>query len=395
MIHLLYPDQSLSLKKFNRAESTFTDNNIYWNWTVEWLLMQCQIEYTRGTIPKNHCKNYLTINLYNPTSYEDFYNLPDEYINHLQNSNVNLLLYQATECNCYYWFEYQWSNFLKFLNDKQIPANKIYFITGDLKAQLNHKKFGHQYFSKINVIGLEIWEAVHLDRISKNAASRPNELSKLLESLFHYQNTPKSNNFMNLNAFIRPNKQAMLYYLHKNNYINDNIISCLWHDKKTIVDQDVFNQYNFDNSNYADFYKFISTFSKDIYDQHTFLSPLELYYQTKFSLINETHTLDNILFFTEKTYKPIAIGHPFLVFGTAGTLEMFRNKGYETFPELFDESYDTELDKSKRLEKIVNNLSNDIDITNVTIEKLRHNRSHFLQQSSITSNKEHLENFLC
>lgn len=394
MIHLLYPNENLDLDSFNKHERTFTQNNIYWNWTLEWLLTKHQIVYTQGVNIKKDCKNYLIVNLYNPTSYEDFYSLPDEYIDKLQNENVSLLLYQATECNCYYWLKYQWSNFLKFLNSKQIPPEKIYFITGDLNAVENHKKFAHDYFSKINVIGIEIWEAVHLDRISKNTNNGYNEVSQLLESLNQYQQQSKNYNFINLNAVIRPNKQAMLYYLYKNNFINNNIISCLWQGEKRIIDEEFFNEYNFDNSNYLDFYQFISEFNKDIYDQHTFLSPLELYYQTKFSLVNETHTLDDMLFFTEKTYKPIAIGHPFMVFGTAGTLKAFQNKGYETFPELFDESYDNEKQKSKRLQLIIENLKNEIHIDKNIIEKLKHNRNCFMQQTSVLFQREHLLNFL-
>ena len=70
-------------------------------------------------------------------------------------------------------------------------------------------------------------------------------------------------------------------------------------------------------------------------------------------MISETETSDQCIFITEKTYKPIYTGHPFIIWGNPGTLTYLRSIGYKTFPTLFDESYDNELDPVKRLEMII------------------------------------------
>ena len=46
-------------------------------------------------------------------------------------------------------------------------------------------------------------------------------------------------------------------------------------------------------------------------------------------------------FITEKSYKPMVVRRPFVIMGHHRILQDLRADGYETFPELWDESYDT------------------------------------------------------
>lgn len=52
---------------------------------------------------------------------------------------------------------------------------------------------------------------------------------------------------------------------------------------------------------------------------------------------------------TEKTLRPIACGHPFLLLNGAGALETIRSYGFETFQPYINESYDKEPDPVKRM----------------------------------------------
>lgn len=67
------------------------------------------------------------------------------------------------------------------------------------------------------------------------------------------------------------------------------------------------------------------------------------FYETSFcSFVNETYIDENYnVFFTEKTMKPLAYGHPMLLFSSAGALQELKNLGFETYSSIFDESYDT------------------------------------------------------
>jgi hypothetical protein len=58
-------------------------------------------------------------------------------------------------------------------------------------------------------------------------------------------------------------------------------------------------------------------------------------------------------FLSEKTWKPLLVGHPFMTFGNKGTLEYLRSIGYKTFGQWFDESYDLVDDEETRYKMIV------------------------------------------
>lgn len=56
---------------------------------------------------------------------------------------------------------------------------------------------------------------------------------------------------------------------------------------------------------------------------------------------------------TEKTFKAIALEMPFVLIAPAGSLSYLREYGFQTFGDIFDESYDTETDDIKRIERVV------------------------------------------
>ena len=69
-------------------------------------------------------------------------------------------------------------------------------------------------------------------------------------------------------------------------------------------------------------------------------------------LVTETVATGRRHHLTEKTFKPIAMGMPFIIVGTQGSLRYLRSYGFKTFGDLWDESYDDEPDDAKRIEKI-------------------------------------------
>ena len=73
-------------------------------------------------------------------------------------------------------------------------------------------------------------------------------------------------------------------------------------------------------------------------------------------LVTETVATGRRHHLTEKTFKPIALGMPFVIVGTQGSLKYLRSYGFKTFGDLWDESYDDEPDDSRRIEKIAHTL---------------------------------------
>lgn len=84
-----------------------------------------------------------------------------------------------------------------------------------------------------------------------------------------------------------------------------------------------------------------------------------LYENSYFSIITETNFYDDQetgRFISEKTFKPIAQKHPFIITTVPKTLELLRSIGYNTFHPWINEEYDNELDDVQRLKKIVNEI---------------------------------------
>lgn len=86
-------------------------------------------------------------------------------------------------------------------------------------------------------------------------------------------------------------------------------------------------------------------------------------------LVTETVATGRRWHLTEKTFKPIALGMPFVLVATAGSLEYLKSYGFQTFDSVWDESYDHELDDQKRIEKIAALLQS---LDSMSIEQRQH-----------------------
>jgi hypothetical protein len=68
--------------------------------------------------------------------------------------------------------------------------------------------------------------------------------------------------------------------------------------------------------------------------------------------VTETVYTGRRLHLTEKSFKPIALGMPFVLSATAGSLAYLRRYGFQTFGEFWDESYDLDTNDLVRAEKV-------------------------------------------
>ena len=76
------------------------------------------------------------------------------------------------------------------------------------------------------------------------------------------------------------------------------------------------------------------------------------YLDTYFSLVTETVFDYPYSFRTEKIWKPIAIGHPWIAVANRGFYRDMHNLGFKTFGDLVDESFDLIDNSIDRLERI-------------------------------------------
>jgi hypothetical protein len=112
------------------------------------------------------------------------------------------------------------------------------------------------------------------------------------------------------------------------------------------------------------------------------------YNATDVEVVLETLFDDSRLHLTEKSLRPIALGQPFILAATAGSLEYLHSYGFKTFGNVWDESYDVIKDPGQRLYAITD-LMAQIASWDVTTRERKlaeaqviaeHNREHFFRQ---------------
>lgn len=80
--------------------------------------------------------------------------------------------------------------------------------------------------------------------------------------------------------------------------------------------------------------------------------PLEFYSKVNYITVSETLCTENKKHLTEKIFKPIASGKPFLLAAGYKNLEYLRSYGFKTFNSLWNEDYDNIVDPKTRIDKI-------------------------------------------
>jgi CheY-like chemotaxis protein len=102
-------------------------------------------------------------------------------------------------------------------------------------------------------------------------------------------------------------------------------------------------------------------------------------------LVTETVANGRRHHITEKTFKPIAMGMPFVLVATQGSLKYLRSYGFKTFGSFWDESYDDIKDDNERIAAVARTLKQLEDlgpeyrnaIFHSASDIVKHNWNHF------------------
>jgi hypothetical protein len=87
----------------------------------------------------------------------------------------------------------------------------------------------------------------------------------------------------------------------------------------------------------------------------------ESYMSVESQLLQQGYTHYPIRFISEKVFKPIAWGMPFVILGNAFSLLKVRQLGFKTFDGLIDESYDKETDAEVRYKMVLDSIKTFLD----------------------------------
>jgi hypothetical protein len=113
---------------------------------------------------------------------------------------------------------------------------------------------------------------------------------------------------------------------------------------------------------------------------------LDFYQHAALDIVTETVFDYPYPFISEKTFRPIACKRMFIIVGPCGVLSTLRSRGFQTFNDFFDESYDIILDPEKRFlaamstirEVCSRPLSDLKEYINQNQSKIEHNFSNLL-----------------
>ena len=96
------------------------------------------------------------------------------------------------------------------------------------------------------------------------------------------------------------------------------------------------------------FHTGVNCFFNGVETRVAVIPPVSIYQQCAYSIITETTAQHNYVFFTEKIARPIVCQRLFIVLSSHWYLHHLRTAGFQTFGDIINESYDLEVDDTKR-----------------------------------------------
>jgi len=184
--------------------------------------------------------------------------------------------------------------------------------------------------------------------------------------------------FLSFNRIHKPHRMYFLLRLRELGMIENNLISCA----KT-MDGETFEEHIewlvSDKENWREIYDKYNLVNKDKLrtEANSFMKELPLvldvedfqdngcffddtvwssasFYQNSFmSVLTESSAVGPGCYISEVVFKAIVFMHPFMIIGQPRTLEVLREWGFDTFDDVFDNSYDLEDDMFKRIEMVL------------------------------------------
>lgn len=301
---------------------------------------------------------------------EAFANIPDETMKTLQSGKLKLLIYfpyEGFRLSLYNnWFLELHQCFQKY----NLQNVKKYFVYNNLsiEQQYNDLLAKNEIPSDVQFRHVYGYPFFHLEHHHTMSQRWANPITKEKESVNLQNVFEKEKNFLSMNAKMRAHRLLLISELERRKVLEDSFTSFIgdnvwdWHENtvefaynalKNVFATDETNMQMISSDVKEYLAHYVNNWSPRLLDvgpsNLDLMAVVPKYYErTYFSLVTETG-MDHYLRMTEKTFKPFANYHPFLIVGCHGTLEYLRKIGYETFPEMFDESYDEETYIPKRL----------------------------------------------
>lgn len=289
-----------------------------------------------------------------------FKELPELIVNDVQNGKAKIVILQPTEGDSGTWHSPEDFHIIQnWIKEINIPAKQVYYVNGNLRSK-ECVEAAKVDFNTIGVSCFENW--------MKTPSSEP---------LVKFEPEIKNNLYLNLNRRVRVHRLYLLAELLNSKLFDKGQNSYNIKNSEVVKDLEKFNNFiEFYDKDLVESAKYLYINQELILDVETTPNLAlnvnkELYKNTFVSLVTETVISNNSTFLSEKTWKPISVGHPFMILGGSYTLKVLKERGFKTFDKWFDESYDYAPTLKEKIIIIIKNLERYKNHTPEQLQALR------------------------
>jgi hypothetical protein len=350
----IHPSWLLNIKDDIKKYLFWTQFEKYWGNKLQTFQTN-----TVATFHQKNVKYIYPITLYSSDLFQkyDSIELNEYLIKDIKNKKAKIVFLYVTEGDWgIYKFHFDWLDNLvsKYSLDKE----DLLFITANLKANENYTK------NKFTIIPYNFFidrlDFLVLDKIDNY------NLNRFENGYIKYINNnkinKKKNHFVCFNGIPKLHRLLMFGMIKSNSNLNNTTILSLRNtqsnDSNAFYEEVSKNSVNQNIINFFKDYDSNKNYSYDtddwgkLYDWGNFIND-KAHKSTFVNIVTETMCNNESIFITEKTYKPIYMCQPFIIFGNPHSLKKLKEYGFKTFDKWWDESYDEELDLNVRFEKII------------------------------------------
>jgi hypothetical protein len=282
-----------------------------------------------------------------------------EYVEDIRRGRAKILMFFIYEGYSGIWGNSDFEMIERWRVEMEFPINSIYYVCGNLLSEKIVKERGYGYKAR-GIHYFEPWNQYKGPMVGF---------------------TPQSEKylFLSYNRQPRHHRIRFIIDLFERNLINDGLISLNKIDRLPYRVGPNTESFFMENTPLV-----IDSLPELKYNLACNITT-EDFERTFVSVVTETLADEGTLFFSEKIWKPIMVGHPFMVYGNKGSLSYLKSIGYKTFDKWWDESYDDEPDMGRRSIMIANELlklkSKSIDelkiIRNEMLDVINHNKENY------------------
>jgi hypothetical protein len=262
-------------------------------------------------------------------------NIPSRVIKAVRQQKIRILIISAIEGDNFTSADFDgFAHLHNTVTLLGLPKHSVCIVSGNLNAGRQYTQWCQQNFKEELI---EFLEGVEWD----GKTSQPPNAPVVIKDY--------SFPFNSLNRAHRNHRTEHLYFLAENK-LQGLISGGAWFDTHTI-DAPIYQTVEYNHYNTVLKTNYPKTVDvQDLVNQvPNLINNLEIYENSQLTVVTESH-FDQTggLFITEKTFRPLLVGHPFMIFGQTGILKKLRSWGFVTDFDGIDQSYDLIEDNQER-----------------------------------------------